>query len=195
MRSIKLKVVSWIIGLLFIVGACIAQDTTVTQLPFDTSTFGLDITVETNPVEVYVNTEDLENNEPLQKLLELETEQTNALNRSLTELNQTIESLPNLKIMATQGMLDLYGVNPAIVDKKYRVIHILCYLILTGYLLSAWYSTKWKYNLLYWTRKRNVKNVVEILSMAAVLGIVLPKLLCLLFIDNYHLWSNIEKLF
>ena len=193
MRSIKLKIIAWIIGFMTIIGTCIAQDTLTPVTPFDTMLFG--ITVETDPVIVLVETEDLENNEPLQQMLVEQSEQTKALNKYLLNLNEVIENLPKNQLEVEQQRLDKYNINPVYINDMARAIHIIFYWTLVLWLIS-WLLFVNVQDKLYWTKKSiKEKNLLWLIIVSFIIGYMIPKLSCLTLIDNYILWSNLDKLF
>jgi hypothetical protein len=195
MRNIKLKIAAVIIVLMALVGTCIAQDSANMAIssPWGDS-INLEIGVKAEPLVVTVEKQPVEENEILQEVLKVETEQTDALIQNLVTFNNTFKQLPELQIEATQQMLDLYRVYPNIISDKYARIHIVFYCLL----LIWWGGWSWKTltkRKLYWSSNKRWSNTVLLVLGSIAIGYILPKLFCLVFIEHFHLWSNIDKLF
>lgn len=196
MKNIKLKIVTWIIALLYVVGPCIAQDNANLDIsPWgDSINFEIEVGITPKPLVVTVESEPIKNNELLQTMLQSETEQTTALNENLLTINETIEDLPHLKIEAIQEMLDLYKVYPNQINKMHQAIYIIWYWILILYLIGWIFFFNFRKKL-YWSSNHRQKHILFLIIGSFIIGYIMPKLSCLTLIDNYHLWSNIDKLF
>ena len=214
MRSIKLKIVAWVIAFMCIVGLAIAQDDSIEQsaeyeitpfvllddvepyLEYEINTLPWPDTfvIENSPVVVTVESEPLENNEVLQTMLELENEQTDALNQNLSQLNQTARDLPNLQIEAKQSVLKQYSLNPEQIQEQF-VNRTLLFgaTSLCGVFLIFILCIIENKNKLYWRKKEGFKKdfvygaVVIIVSMIAWM-------ISIVSIDGFYLFQNVDKL-
>lgn len=203
MKSIKLKVVMWLIILMGMTNICPAQEDTIisdtSMTPKDTNVFHhvfdpipIDITAE--PVEFTLNSEPLKDNEALQTMLELETEQTDALNQNLSSLNQIIGDLPYVNVEAKADLLDYYNVNLEKTNDNKRNIYIFWYSFLVVFWLLCLCWVLFSDNLYYSRRQRWMDTTVMIIT-SALLGIILPTVHCIIAIESYYLPDLIDKLF
>lgn len=185
MKKIKLLVITWIIALLSISTALNAQDTIKGNVapPFDTLTFGIE--VKTDPVTVTVNTEKLENNEVLQKVVE-------SLDTNLSNLNQTL--LNQDPVFTDLDLLFYYSINLDKISDKEKVIDSVWWTATAFFLMIILLFIIYKKHL-YFTKKRKTYVIYLTIVGLVLFGYVMPTLMKILLIPDYSLWQNVSKLF
>lgn len=157
-----------------------------------TETVSFEVKVSPEPLELTLESEPLEKNEALQNMLELEAEQTDALNQNLSELNKIIGNLPEYNINAKQAVLQQYGISPIYIAKEHKNITSLRIVLLTVWSIIFLVATEASKKL-YW-KKRNVWRSIFHLWIGIFLIYILTELLYT-GIDGYYLWQNFDKFF
>jgi hypothetical protein len=203
MKRIKLTVISWFILLCSFIGfgqdTVVYPDTKVEYIwptPYErvTKYDTFIVTLQPNPVKLTIGTEPVEKNEALNKTIEAQNEQTDALNVNLSRLNTTIRDLPYVNVEAKEQVLSKYHINIVKINRQLKTIWGTSYLALLIFLvaLGIYAATE---NKLYWTKRNRWLSNFAIVIIILGFGYVLPKILSFFLIDNYSIWQNLDKLF
>jgi len=154
----------------------------------------ISVEVESSPLEVTLKSEPIEDNEALQSMLELETEQTDALNQNLSNLNRTVRDLPMLNIEAKQSVLNQYGLDPTDLEEKRSGILVIRWAIICILsAIAALFILNPTDNRLY-RNKKYITRLVVLLGLGILSAFSLTEM-AINWIPKYNLWENIERLF
>lgn len=195
MKSIKLKLVLWITILLGIVGTCIAEDTLPPWGKIQPETTIIQfapLTIESNPLDFTLKREPLEDNAPLQSMLECQNEQTDALNENLSALNRTAEDYLTYKKNEKQSTLNSYNIVPNNIQEDYTMWTIIGYALALICVIGMYFVYE-LHKYLYWTKKRTTPFLIS-LGLGLFVIYIFIKIMHLT-IPGYYLWVNVDKLF
>lgn len=208
MKSIKITVISWFIALFSIIGygqerqetiwyydtlSSITEENVDSILPKDES-IRFDVIIKPEPVKLTVESEPLEKNQVLQSMLELENEQTDALNQNLSELVNVVKELPYENVRSKLDLLDHYGIDPVKSNKQTKLIWGISLAILFISLIVLGIIAE-NEKRLYWTNQSRWMTTYIVILIFSTFGIILPTLFCILFVDNYGLISVLKNFF
>ena len=190
MKSIKLSIIIWIIGLLFTCSTVFTQSIDSTS-EADSIGVMVDVWVTMEPIEFNITHEPLEDNATIQAILKSDTEQISALNKNLNNLNQILVNQdPDFTEL---DLLFYYDIDLKQISKQEKIINSVWWLMtaILVLVLMAIVATR----PLYFIKKN--RPAIIYLSIGALLlfGYILPLLLKVLVIEDYELWVNVSKLF